>query len=162
MTGGTTGEGTTGPDAEDRLLRELVAALGPPDAPPAAVEAARAVFTWRTVDAELAALVHDSALTGPAAGVRGAGDAAVRSLTFSTDEVTIDVDLDASGLVGQVVPPGGGSVEVRVGGAAGAAAEGAFDVDALGTFAVRPLPTRPFQLLLDDGTRRVVTAWIAP
>ena len=37
-------------------------------------EAARAAFTWRTVDAELAELLHDSALES--AAVRGADDAA--------------------------------------------------------------------------------------
>lgn len=146
----------TGPDADDdRLLAALAAALGPPDAPQAAVDAARAVFTWRTIDAELAALVHDSAVTGPAVGVRGAG-AAVRSLTFSTEEVVIDVDLDASGLVGQVVPAQEGTLEVRVRGAV----VGTVEIDAVGSFSVRPLPDGPFQLLLHDGARRVVTAWI--
>lgn len=142
---------------DDRLLAELAQALGPPDAPRAAVDAARAVFTWRTIDAELAALVHDSELAGPPVGVRG-DRATLRSLTYQRDEVVIDVAVDADGLVGQVVPAREGTIDVQVAGSL----ERTVDVDAVGSFTVRPLPDGPFRLVHGSGGRRIVTGWITP
>ena len=48
---------------DDELLAELRAAIAEADlVTDRQREAARAAFTWRTVDAELAELLHDSAL----------------------------------------------------------------------------------------------------
>ena len=44
-------------------LRRAASRFDPP--PPAVVEAARSSFTWRTIDAELAALVFDSGVDRP-------------------------------------------------------------------------------------------------
>lgn len=69
-------------------------------APPMSRAAARAAFTWRRVDDELALLGYDSALEATT-GVRG-GD---RLLTFAAPGVTIDLEVvDVGGsraLVGQ-------------------------------------------------------------
>ena len=66
---------------DDELLAELREAVAEADlVTDRQREAARAAFTWRTVDAELAELLHDSALE--AAGVRGADDAP-RTLSFA-------------------------------------------------------------------------------
>jgi hypothetical protein len=53
------------------LLEELrrIASFVEP-VPPETVAAARAAFAWRTIDAELAALVHDSLVDTSAAGLR--------------------------------------------------------------------------------------------
>ena len=53
-------------------------------------EAARAAFSWRTVDVELMELLHDSALEAGAA-VRGVGDA--RHLTFGRDGLTVELEV---------------------------------------------------------------------
>ncbi len=46
--------------SDDALMSELAGVLGPGLEPPAAVlQAARSSLTWRTVDAELAALVEE-------------------------------------------------------------------------------------------------------
>ena len=60
-------------DGDDRLIEVLRRALAEADeVPTEVVAAARAAWTWRTIDAELAALVHDSTLDDQElAGVRG-------------------------------------------------------------------------------------------
>ena len=74
-------------------------------APADVVAAAKATFTWRTIDAELAELTFDSvADTDALAGVRGGGGP--RALTFEHDDVVVEVEVSehAAGrtLVGQV------------------------------------------------------------
>ena len=77
---------------DDELLAELREAVAEADlVTDRQREAARAAFTWRTVDAELAELLHDSALE--AAAVRGADDAA-RTLSFASGPLTLEVEID--------------------------------------------------------------------
>jgi hypothetical protein len=105
---------------DDILLDELRALAQVHDPVPERVlAAARGSYTWRTIDAELAALVYDSALDAEAlAAVRSAET--VRLLTFETDELAIELEVTAVDgrrrLQGQLVPPGPGSVELRHGG----------------------------------------------
>ena len=71
---------------DDALMDELRAVLAPDPVPAAVLAAARATFTWRSVDEELAQLLSDSAdlaLTG----VRGAGD---RRLSFEAPQLVIE------------------------------------------------------------------------
>ncbi|QGG95018.1 carboxypeptidase-like regulatory domain-containing protein [Actinomarinicola tropica] len=87
------------PDAE--LLAELGRTLDAHDPPSAsAIAAARAAWTWRTIDAELAELRVDSALEP--LGVRGM--AWPRQLSFESRELTIEVEVEGDQLVGQLVP----------------------------------------------------------
>lgn len=143
---------------DERLLAELSAAAAPPDVPAGVLEGARAVYGWRTVDAELAALLYDSATSSslPAA-VRGE-PATLRSLTFTAPDLVIDLELDATGLAGQVVPARPGTVLVHSPGAGDASAH----VDEVGWFVVRPAPVTRFQVSYrgQDG-RHVVTPWIS-
>ena len=94
--------------ADDELMALLKHALEDADPVPAdAVRAAKEAWTWRTIDAELAALTYDSVVEeGALVGVRGT--TAVRSLAFETAAVTIEVELiddgDRRALRGQVVP----------------------------------------------------------
>src|SRR4051812_49598386 len=72
--------------SDEQLLQELRNVLPADPVPPAVVAAARATFTWRSVDDELAALLSDSAdlaLTG----VRGSGD---RRLAFEAPQLVIE------------------------------------------------------------------------
>ena len=63
--------------------------------------AAKAAFTWRTVDAELAELLHDSALDVGAA-VRSGTDGP-RMLSFRRAAVTLEVEVDGEQVLGEVV-----------------------------------------------------------
>lgn len=96
-------EGADAPDAADvALLAELRHAIEAADPlPDRADAAARAAWTWRTIDAELAELRSDSAVD--TAGVRGM--AWPRQLSFEAREASIEIEIDHDRLVGQVVPP---------------------------------------------------------
>jgi hypothetical protein len=100
---------TTERDDDDRLLDELRAALRQAGDPtPTMIAAGSAAFSWRSVDAELAALTHDS-LTDAVAGVRGPA-APPRTLTFQGAQVSVELEETSSCLAGQLVPPTAGSV----------------------------------------------------
>lgn len=110
------------PPDDDALLDELRHVVAQLDPIPEAVRiAARAALEWRTLDAELAALVHDSAVDKPLLAVRGA--AQPRALTFEAPDLTIEVEADAEAagdagslcLVGQLVPPQPAEIAVRHG-----------------------------------------------
>lgn len=124
-------------------LRRLTARLDPP--PSWVAQAAREAYTWRTIDAELAALTYDSALEDSASGgVRGVGVDEV--LSFETAEVTVDVEVspaprDRRRLVAQLAPAQAAEVEVRH-------REGTTSTtaDDLGRFVVDGLPAGPVSL----------------
>lgn len=131
------------PDPDDLLLDELAALLGPQhEPPPEVLHAARGVFTWRTVDAEIAALTYDSLLDDGPVGVRAAGQS--RILTFEAEGLTIEVELDAtpSGrrLLGQLVPAQAAELELLGAGQVLATCA----ADELGRFVVTlpPAPSR--------------------
>jgi hypothetical protein len=98
-----------GPGEDDDLLDELRAALHRAGTPTAAMAAAGpAAFSWRTVDAELAALTHDSLVDEPV-GVRGASSGP-RDLVFEAGERSVELERDQDCLVGQLVPAAPGQV----------------------------------------------------
>jgi hypothetical protein len=149
-----------GPEDED-LLRELRAAARRFDPPPESVlEAARASFTWRTIDAELAALEFDSAVDLAATAVRsGEGP---RLLTFAAPGLNIEVQVSPAGsrrqLVGQLVPAQPARIDVRhAGGVTTVRADqlGRFDVDAI---SAGPVSLRCH--LGDAPSPPIVTEWI--
>lgn len=103
---------------DDELLAELGAVLRRLESPPQeVVEAGKGLFTWRTIDAELAALIFDSIEvdTAEPAGVRAGGQP--RILTFEAAGLTIEVEVDetpgARRLIGQLTPPGRADLELR-------------------------------------------------
>ncbi len=89
------------------LLERLAAALaGTEPVPETVLAGARAAFTWRTIDAELAELLHDSALDAGAA-VRSAGAAdGPRTLSFRRAAVTLEVEIDGDAVLGEVIDDG--------------------------------------------------------
>jgi hypothetical protein len=79
-------------------------------------EAARAAFTWRTVDAELAELMRDSADEGAEVLVRGGHGP--RQLSFESPRLGIELEVVATGprerrLEGQLLPPASAMVTVE-------------------------------------------------
>ncbi|GAB3852788.1 hypothetical protein GCM10028801_04320 [Nocardioides maradonensis] len=95
---------------------ELLAALGEAVGEAGAVsdrrrDAARAAFTWRTVDEELAELLHDSLLDAGAA-VRSSGGTP-RALTFGRSGITVEVEVDGDQVLGEVVDGAGAVVTLQ-------------------------------------------------
>ncbi len=132
---------TDGGPIEIRTDEELMAALAAVSgvvggAPADVVAAAKATFTWRTIDTELAELTFDSvADTDALAGVRGGGGP--RALTFEHDDVVVEVEVseDSAGrtLVGQVVAAAPEWIELQQ---ASGAAPVRIETDDLGRFRV--------------------------
>jgi hypothetical protein len=104
-------------DAEDDILiEELRAAVKRIDpVSPEMMAAARSSFMWRTIDAELAQLAHDSVLDEQPVLTRGV--AAPALLTFEAPDLTVEVETitaDAGWrLHGQLVPAQPGEIEIR-------------------------------------------------
>jgi hypothetical protein len=100
---------------DDDLLNLLGRALRAAEpVPDHVVEGARAAWTWRTIDAELAELVFDSA--AELTGVRSEDQA--RQVTFQAPGVEIEVmviDDVSRRIVGQLVPPAEMTVELAGG-----------------------------------------------
>ncbi len=94
-------------------LRALFARMDP--VPPLLDDAARAAFTWRTVDDELAELMRDSA-DEAAALVRSSGG--LRQLSFESPRLGIELEVSATGersrrVQGQLLPPAAATVTIE-------------------------------------------------
>lgn len=144
----------TAPEDDDRLLAELGDAVrAGQEVPERFRAAARAAYGWRTVDAELAELTEDT--SAPLAGAR-AGAPAPRTLRFRTGGLTVEVELTADALQGQLVPAGPGRITLEEAGGEPRESE----VDGVGWFLFTPPPATTFRLRIRPGTGpAVVTAW---
>lgn len=124
--------------------------------PKRVVAAARASFAWRTVDDELAALVYDSADEAVAlVGVRGGS---ARQLTFSSTDVTIELEVGAGskGVVGQLMPAQAAALELRH-------QDGSVFLlaDELGRFDIDRVPDGPVSLRCEPVSGgRIATDWV--
>lgn len=151
---------SNGRNDDDQLLASLGEAVrSAKDVPARFVEIGKAAFTWREIDAELAALTHDSAdsaIGRVAAGTR-ADPADLRTLTFVASRLTVELEVVPDALLGQLVPPQPGEIELlRRDGATSMAA-----VDDVGWFAIRPLPSGLFRLRVRPAQGEpVMTEWI--
>lgn len=125
--------------------------------PQGAADAAMELFTWRTVDAELAVLIADS-VQDMAAGVRGTGEA--RTLTFAAQNVQVVVEIAESAgrrqMLGQLVPGGPARVSVRQG-----EVIHTVEADHLGRFVIEELgPRAPLSLRCSWRDGSVTTDWV--
>jgi hypothetical protein len=103
-------------DRDERLLDELRRAVAAADpVPDHALAAAEAAIEWRTIDDELAELLHDSSAEREPAGVRA--EAATRLLSFAGARVRVEVEVSGSGpartLIGQLLPAASARIEIR-------------------------------------------------
>jgi hypothetical protein len=146
------------PDDEE-LLAALGEALRAREAVPAwLVETGKNAYAWHNIDAELAQLTYDSdsdADRDLAAAVRSEA-ASIRALTFTSAGLSIELEVADSSLLGQIIPPRAGTLEVHT--TAGVTSS---PVDEIGCFAVTPIPASPFRLRCrtEDGAD-VLTGWI--
>jgi hypothetical protein len=99
-------------------LRRVLAVVDPVPGP--AQLSARLAIEWRTIDAELAALVHDSSTDASALTLRGT--AAPRALIFEALALTIEIETvpqgagdDALRLVGQLIPAQAAQIAIHNG-----------------------------------------------
>jgi len=146
-------------DANDELFEELRSVLHRTDPVPAEVtDFAKTALGWRRLDAELAELLEDSALESEAHAL-ARGTAGVRSLTFRSDELTIDVEVQPGMLLGQLAPAAAATIELQVeNGDVAASAES----DALGRFRLPVEGDGRFRLrVLRPGASAVETSWFS-
>lgn len=140
---------------DERLLELLAGALGSDQPVPEALTSdARAVFTWRTVDAELMTLGFDSAVD-ELAGVRSTGTP-VRVLRFELGAVEVEVEAHASGIDGWVTGATVDRVDLERPGQPDETSE----VDEHGRFAFPTAEPGPVRLRLRHGDWDRVTEWL--
>ncbi|MEV5433454.1 hypothetical protein [Streptomyces sp. NPDC052701] len=147
----TGGDGDADVDLLEEELRRAAAVLDP--VPAQLQQLAVEAYALHDLDTRVAELTFDSLVD--AIPVRGAADVP-RMLTFRAGDVTVDVEVSAQGLMGQVLPPRPARIEVLTGPAAGAP----LTTDDLGRFTGDAPPCGPFALRLRTGGEVVVTEWL--
>ena len=140
---------------DDELLRELRAALREPSVDEKLIRAAQAAFTWRTVDADLEILSLETELVRDAALVRDAGQGAPRVFAFHGERLSVEIEIDHDGLVGQLTPPGPARITLVTPDGPQAAA----DADEVGCFTLPAPPPGPMRLDCQRGSDRFLTEW---
>lgn len=144
---------------DDQLLAALGRALREAEpVPRRIVEAGKAAYLWRDIDAELAALTYDSSHErAPGYALTRTESASLLALTFTASELTIELEINGDTLIGQIVPPQPGLVETRT--AAGLI--GTTPIDDVGCFLIRPVPAAPFRLCCRTRSgHSALTNWI--
>jgi hypothetical protein len=142
---------------DEELLAALGEALEARQAVPAwFVETGKNAYAWHNIDAELAQLTYDSTRDQDTVAAVRSETASIRALTFTSGRLSIELEVGQSTLLGQIVPPQAGTLEIHT--AAGVASS---RVDEIGCFAVTPIPASPFRLRcrMEDGAD-VLTGWI--
>jgi hypothetical protein len=152
---------------EDMSDEQLMEALGSglraaERVPSEVVAAAKASYTWREIDAELAALTYDAITETPElAGVRSSGSGP-RALTFEHGDVVVDVEIDDDGtVIGHVAPSSVEWVEVHQ---ATVGQPLRVDADDRGRFRAPGVGHGPFRLLCRFGADApfpmLLTDWV--
>jgi hypothetical protein len=124
-------------------------------------EAGVGAYAWRNIDAQLAQLTYDSGRDQDLENViRSAGTrsepASIHTLTFTSVRLSIELEVTAHSLVGQIIPPRQGTVEQQT-------SDGetvTTPIDEIGCFYIQPVPRDSFRLRCRtrDGID-VVTNW---
>jgi hypothetical protein len=146
-------------DDDQLLLDALGHALDPEEQPSAEfIATAQACYSWYSIDGELAELTFDSTVPGAALPATRAESASVQALTFTSAQLTIELEITDDAIRGQLVPHQSGDVELHVLNA---------DItrvhsDRLGYFSIPVVLTGRFRLRCRTGSDCVVTTrWIA-
>ena len=143
---------------DERLLAALSEAMKAREAVPSwFVETGKNAFAWHNIDAELAQLTYDSNVDRREAAVMRSETASIRALTFTSAHVSLELEVTENSLLGQIIPPRPGLLEVHT----RTGEINTTEVDEIGCFAVDPIPDNPFRLRCStaDGTS-VLTGWI--
>jgi hypothetical protein len=138
---------------DEGLMRELASAMEQEQAvPDHRRRAAYDAFTWRTIDEELMALTHDSAMLATAA-VRGPEDA--RTLAFEGAGLSLELEVEEGAVTGQLLQAASGTVITmeRADGESRTAR-----TDASGFF-ILPDASGPVRFLVEDDGHTRRTEW---
>jgi hypothetical protein len=142
---------------DEKLLAMLRKGLADSDAVPSDVVAfAKAAFTWRDIDAELAELDFDSADEEVPAGVRSS--TTLRMISFQAGQWMIDIEYDeaAGRLIGATSPPARYTVELHTSGASFTT-----ESDDMGRFTADGIARGPLGMVLRFIRGQVVkTQWV--
>ena len=144
---------------DERLLVALSEAMKARQAVPSwFVETGKNAFAWHNIDAELAQLTYDSYEDQREPALMRSETASIRALTFTSDHLSLELEVTETSLLGQIIPPGAGVLEIHT----RAGEISTTEVDEVGCFAVDPIPESPFRLRCRsaDGTD-VLTGWIS-
>ena len=117
--------------------------------------AARAAFTWRTIDQELELLLADESAQ-PQALVRGPEEPVSRTLEFTGRTVSIELEIGPQLIVGQIYPIQTGRLTLLTPGGE----ETELVADEVGCFTVTRPPCGPFRLRCTTADAGVITDWI--
>jgi hypothetical protein len=142
---------------DEQLLAALGEAVKARDAVPAwFTETGKNAYAWHNIDAELAQLTYDSRTDADAMAAARSETATIRALTFTSAHLSIELEVVAGSLLGQVVPPQPGTLETHT--RSGVTTS---PVDEAGFFGLQPIPPSPFLLRFRtaDGAS-VITGWI--
>lgn len=143
---------------DEQLLAALRESLQARQAIPSwFIATGKSAYAWHNIDAELAQLTYDSSTDTQRRAVVRSEHASIRAMTFTTGGLSIELEVSEDCLVGQVIPPAGGTLEIhdKAGVITGT------PIDEMGGFVVEPIPASPFRLRFrtTDGTD-VVTGWV--
>ena len=141
---------------DDELLQELRSALQEEPVAESVIRAAQAAFTWRTVDAELELLSLEAGDELAAAALVRGGPGAQGSFAFHGERLSVEIEVDGAGIVGQLTPPQPGQVTL-------VSAEGpqaTAQADEVGCFTFPPPAPGPLRLDCRLGAERFVTEWV--
>jgi hypothetical protein len=112
---------------------------------------------WHDIDAELAQLTYDSSRDRDRSASVRSETASIRALTFTSAHMSVELEVTEGSLLGQIMPPGDGTIEVQT----QAGVTTAVPIDEIGCFAIEPVPPNPFRLHCRTGRGLdVVTGWI--
>jgi hypothetical protein len=128
---------------DDRLLGALGDALRAGPVPEDLVEAGKRAYAAHDLDAQFAALIYDSARDGEAELVATREEPAfLRAMSFGSAGLTIEIEIGEDAILGQLLPPQAGVVNVQL-----AKGEGVtIAIDEAGGFVIRPIPSASFRL----------------
>ena len=150
-------EGLAALREDDKLLAALRDALSASEAvPDRFVETGKHAYAWHNIDAELAQLTYDSFSDQRMATATRSETASIRALTFTSANLSMELEVSEDSLLGQIIPPRAGMLEIHT--KTGVITT---SVDEIGCFAVDPKPDTSFRLRcrIADGTD-VLTGWI--
>jgi hypothetical protein len=144
---------------DDALLAALRQALRARRAvPPEFAEAGRSAFAWRDIDVELARLSYDSPGHPDQAGPPPAETASLRTLSFRSARLIIELEVGQDCLIGQIIPAQPAVLRVQ----ASARPVPVIRFDEHGCFIVQPVPQARFRLHCTTAADSVVmTQWIS-
>lgn len=144
------------PPDDDALLAELKFALAEArhDREDQVIAAAQDAFSFLAVSDEFAELVFDS-LWEDKLETTSRSLATVRTLTFESAELSMEIETSVGGFVGQVSPPGTATVEAECADGRRSTAE----TDEFGSFTLASPGSGPMRFHLTRGTTAAVTDW---